>query len=357
MDSFIKLSDIDLLDGVQFENLIYKLLVNMGFDVETTKTTGDGGIDLVAYNKQPIIKGKYIIQCKRWSSSVGEPILRDLYGAMTHERASKGILITSGTFTQSAIKFVEGKPLELIDRGQLEDLLLEYGLVNDNNNLSIESSKTYKSDDDYFQEGYAKCVYMESNDYEDKWIQDGSWTKINVLPDGLGLSNKRKDGKGFLSGGLYHLKYREVMQDGEPNAILRGYKMKGSATRLLKVIVHHPYNARYPNRGEKKVFIFEASYNICDELVEKIGNYIRGVGNGVGNKNCFVATVVYESNECIQVNKLRQWRDNYLCHYTLGRIFIKFYYKYGEGLSIIVDKHPFIKRYIKKILDNFVSRL
>ena len=56
MDSLIKLSDIDLLDGVQFENLIYRLLNNMGFDVETTKATGDGGIDLIAYNvKRQII--------------------------------------------------------------------------------------------------------------------------------------------------------------------------------------------------------------------------------------------------------------------------------------------------------------
>lgn len=349
MDSFIKLSDIDLLDGVQFENLIYKLLVNMGFDVETTKTTGDGGIDLVAYNKQPIIKGKYIIQCKRWSSSVGEPILRDLYGAMTHERASKGILITSGTFTQSAIKFVEGKPLELIDRGQLEDLLLEYGLVNDNNNLSIESSKTYKSDDDYFQEGYAKCVYVESSTYEaESWWKSKTWGKIEVSPDTLCFKGLMPATGGILG----NLKYLGVQQDNEPNSLLRGYKLKGSATRLIKITILHPLHEK-----ERKVFIFEASYNICDELIEKIGNYIRGVSNGVGNKNCFVATVVYESNECIQVNKLRQWRDNYLCHYTLGRIFIKFYYKYGEGLSIIVDKHPFIKRYIKKILDNFVSRL
>lgn len=344
------MNDIDLLDGVQFENLTYKLLVNMGFDVETTKATGDGGIDLVAYNKQPIIKGKYIIQCKRWSSSVGEPILRDLYGTMTNERANKGILITSGTFTQSAIKFAEGKPLELIDRGQLEDLLLEYGLVNDNNDLSVESSRTYKSDDDYFNAGFAKCIFVQSSDYDDEsWADNKQWYKMNIFPDELRFGQLRKDGS-ISKSALACLKYVEVYQDNNPDAIFRGYKLKGNSTRLLKLVIRHP---RIGNNVGEKVFIFEADYKVCDELLKKASDCIKGVGN----KNCFVATVVYESNECMQVEKLRQWRDNYLCHYALGRMFIKFYYKYGEGLSIIVGKHSCIKKCIKKILDNFVSRL
>ena len=36
----------------------------MGFYVETTKASGDGGIDLIVYNNQSILSGKYIIQCK-----------------------------------------------------------------------------------------------------------------------------------------------------------------------------------------------------------------------------------------------------------------------------------------------------
>lgn len=351
MNCNIKLTDIDLLDGVKFENLINQLLTNMDFDVETTKTTGDGGIDLIAYNKQPITKGKYIIQCKRWNSSVGEPILRDLYGVVTNERANKGILITSGLFTQNAVKFAEGKPLELIDRRQLESLLLEYSLVNDDNNLSIETSRIYKSYDDYFKEGYAICVCVESNDYEDElWEKSMTWGKIIVSPDTLGFEGNGvmySDENSFNGSNLCSLKYLGVEQDSEPNAILRGYKLKGTATRLIKITIRHPYDE------EKKVFIFEANYHVCDELIKNICGYI----NGVGNKNCFVATVVYESNECIQVNKLRKWRDNYLFRYPAGRTFIRIYYKYGQKLSIIIGKNPILKRCVKNILDKFVKRL
>lgn len=120
--------DINSLSGIEFENVCQQLIEKMGFSVETTKASGDGGIDLIAYNHEPVLSGKYIIQCKRYSGSVGEPIIRDLYGVVTSERANKGILMTTGYFTKSAIAFAEGKPIELIDGQQLNALLKKYEL-------------------------------------------------------------------------------------------------------------------------------------------------------------------------------------------------------------------------------------
>lgn len=121
-------NDINSLSGIEFENICKNLIENMGFSVETTKASGDGGIDLIAYNHEPVFSGKYIIQCKRYSGSVGEPIIRDLYGVITSERANKGILMTTGYFTKSAIAFAEGKPIELIDGGRLDALLKRHGV-------------------------------------------------------------------------------------------------------------------------------------------------------------------------------------------------------------------------------------
>lgn len=117
---------IDTLSGIEFERVCKHLLEDMGFTVETTKASGDGGIDLIGYNTQPLLSGKYIIQCKRYAGSVGEPIIRDLYGVVTSERANKGILITTGHFTKSAISFAENKPIELIDGAQLKVLIEQY---------------------------------------------------------------------------------------------------------------------------------------------------------------------------------------------------------------------------------------
>jgi len=119
--------------GLKFEHLCILLLRNMGFETRSTVQTGDGGIDIVAFSKQPLFAGKYIIQCKAWKQPVGEPIVRDLFGVVHAEHANKGILITTSRFTDSAIAFANGKPLELINGEQLRHLVQEY--LPDNSNF------------------------------------------------------------------------------------------------------------------------------------------------------------------------------------------------------------------------------
>lgn len=128
--------NIDTLTGIEFEQLCKKILEEYGFRVETTKASGDGGIDLIAYSDKIFYKGKYIIQCKRYIGSVGEPVIRDLYGVVTAERANKGILITSGSFTNAAIKFAENKPIELINPSILNRI------ITDDNRVGIENNCT-----------------------------------------------------------------------------------------------------------------------------------------------------------------------------------------------------------------------
>jgi len=112
--------------GIAFEELCLSLVRAMGFSATTTSATADGGIDIIATSTQPLFSGKYIIQCKDWSNTVGEPVVRDLYGVVHAESANKGILITTSRFTKAAQRFAEGKPLELIDGEQFNDLLKQY---------------------------------------------------------------------------------------------------------------------------------------------------------------------------------------------------------------------------------------
>lgn len=118
--------NINDLTGIEFEKLCCNLLYKMGFEIETTKASGDGGIDIIAKTEDIFFKGTYLIQCKRYSGSVGEPIVRDLYGVVNSERANKGIIITTGEFTKSAIEFAYGKQIELIDGEKLQALLEKY---------------------------------------------------------------------------------------------------------------------------------------------------------------------------------------------------------------------------------------
>ena len=117
------LFNIDQMDGFEFEHYIAELLRKHGFIVEETKKTGDGGIDLLAFSNEMLYKGKYVIQCKRWSGTIGAKEVRDLYGVVLSENANKGLFITNSFFSEQAISFSDGKNIELIDRSRLFELI------------------------------------------------------------------------------------------------------------------------------------------------------------------------------------------------------------------------------------------
>jgi HJR/Mrr/RecB family endonuclease len=112
--------------GISFEQKCLKLIQSMGFRAHSTKNAADGGIDIIAFSNQPLVAGKYVVQCKNWNKPVGEPIVRDLYGVVAAENANNGILISSSGFTSSAISFAVGKRLQLIDGDQLDQLSLSH---------------------------------------------------------------------------------------------------------------------------------------------------------------------------------------------------------------------------------------
>ena len=63
------------------------------------------------------------MQCKHWKAwKVNVKPVRELFGVMTAEKADSAIFITSGEYTSEALKFAEGKPIELIDQRGILDL-------------------------------------------------------------------------------------------------------------------------------------------------------------------------------------------------------------------------------------------
>src|SRR5262249_47008340 len=104
-------------------------LTKMGFLIRGRQASADGGIDMIADRHEPITGGKFVVQCKRYASTVGEPIIRDLYGVVQSERANKGILITTAGFTRGAVIFAAGNPTEPIDGGALRGLLSRHGII------------------------------------------------------------------------------------------------------------------------------------------------------------------------------------------------------------------------------------
>lgn len=116
------------LDPFEFENLVSNLFSKMGLEVKQTRSTKDSGVDAIAFDTRPIIGGKIVIQAKRYKNTVGVSAVRDLYGTMMNEGASKGVLVTTSSYGGDAYVFSKNKPIELIDGGNLLYLLQQVGI-------------------------------------------------------------------------------------------------------------------------------------------------------------------------------------------------------------------------------------
>lgn len=115
-----------------FERLTQRLLRECGFvQVEVTGKTGDGGIDGKGIARiNGLMSFHVIFQCKKYQGSVSASEMRDFRGAMVG-RADKGLFITTGTFTPSAIKEATrdgAPPIDLIDGKHLAEKLKELQL-------------------------------------------------------------------------------------------------------------------------------------------------------------------------------------------------------------------------------------
>jgi restriction system protein len=101
----------------------------MGLDTKLTQPSRDGGVDCIAFDSRPILGGKVVIQAKRYKNTVGVSAVRDLFGTLHNEGASKGILVTTSGYGRAAYDFANGKPIELITGSNLLFLLKEHAGV------------------------------------------------------------------------------------------------------------------------------------------------------------------------------------------------------------------------------------
>ncbi len=116
---------MDLTPG-EFEALITNLFAKMGLETRLTQASRDGGVDCVAFDPRPIFGGKVVIQAKRYKNTVGVSAVRDLFGTMQNEGASKGILVTTSGYGKASYEFAENKPLELLSGSHLLALLEDH---------------------------------------------------------------------------------------------------------------------------------------------------------------------------------------------------------------------------------------
>lgn len=114
-----------------FEHLVREIFAKEftanGGEVRVTQASSDGGVDAVAFDPDPIRGGKIVIQAKRYTNVVGVSAVRDLYGTVMNEGATKGILVTTSDYGADSYEFAKGKPLTLLNGSNLLHLLEKHG--------------------------------------------------------------------------------------------------------------------------------------------------------------------------------------------------------------------------------------
>jgi HJR/Mrr/RecB family endonuclease len=104
----------------ELERFAGQVYARMGYRVIHTGRTGDHGVDVKLVNPDGQVE---LVQCKQWNRPVGEPELRDLFGAMGHERAVRGFIWAPGGFSDAARRWARGKPIVLADSREIGRLV------------------------------------------------------------------------------------------------------------------------------------------------------------------------------------------------------------------------------------------
>ncbi len=111
-------------DDRDFEYLVAALYRELGYEAKVTPARGDGGRDIEAQREGASRRESLLIECKRYTGKVGVAATRALIGVVANERATKGVLVTSGAFTRGATKLAASNmTIELVDGPSLVVLL------------------------------------------------------------------------------------------------------------------------------------------------------------------------------------------------------------------------------------------
>lgn len=131
LGNMAKDENLAAMDWEDFEHLCRQLFekafADSGAEVKVTQASRDQGVDAVIFDPDVLRGGKIVVQAKRYTNTVDVSAVRDLYGAVINEGATKGILVTTSHYGPDAYAFAKDKPITLLNGEELLGLLQKYG--------------------------------------------------------------------------------------------------------------------------------------------------------------------------------------------------------------------------------------
>lgn len=120
-----------------FEDAVVKLLLAMGYGqgdsgaALLTGAPGDGGIDGII-SEDALGLDRVYVQAKRYAqdNAVQRPAIQQFVGSLNGEGATKGVFVTTSTFSKGAREFTAkvSQRIVLIDGQKLARLMIEHGV-------------------------------------------------------------------------------------------------------------------------------------------------------------------------------------------------------------------------------------
>jgi restriction system protein len=110
------MSEIDAMNGVEFEDYVAARLQHAGWEVSFTPVVGDYGVDLIAQKD-----GQYVaIQCKRLGKTVGIAAVQQVVSGARHHGCARSIVVSNQEFTSAAKQLAYTHGCQLIGRKALQ---------------------------------------------------------------------------------------------------------------------------------------------------------------------------------------------------------------------------------------------
>lgn len=104
---------------LEYEKYISECLAELGFDAHTTKASGDQGADVLA-EKNGV---SFAIQCKKYSSPVGNKAVQEANAGRDFYKCDYGVVVSNAGFTKSAKQAANACKIILLNDTRLEKLL------------------------------------------------------------------------------------------------------------------------------------------------------------------------------------------------------------------------------------------
>jgi restriction system protein len=88
----------------RFEQFVARIFDDMGYRVTLTPETRDGGFDMLVEAALPTGRLLTLVECKKWAPNRPVPIeiVRNLYGVLSFQNATQGLIVTTSRFTRDA---------------------------------------------------------------------------------------------------------------------------------------------------------------------------------------------------------------------------------------------------------------